>query len=188
VSDFDPMRRSRACADDRHYDCGHVRSAVRGLASPHRLESTIFLCSCACHIDCPLPPWRSVPLTAWQELCACGGAEKKQQRAWKEDPDNPWPGFQEQQEREQRKSRERREARTQALHATHDAAAGKTRDEVRDLFIAELRARGQDEPAGPFLEADIDLMTGHPLRGLLRIGRHLSSGTWRIWRNMSSDA
>jgi hypothetical protein len=40
---------------------------------------------------------------------------------------------------------------------------------VRDLYIAELRARGQDVPAESFLEADIDLLTGHPLQGLKRM-------------------
>jgi hypothetical protein len=45
------------------------------------------------------------------------------------------------------------------------AAQGKTRGEIRDLYVAELRARGQDIPAEPFLDAGIDVLTGHLLRG-----------------------
>lgn len=38
------------------------------------------------------------------------------------------------------------EARKQARHAAQEAARGKTRAELRDLYIAELRARGQQVP------------------------------------------
>ena len=42
-------------------------------------------------------------------------------------------------------------------------ASGKTRDEIRDLYIAELRARGVEIPPEPLLlEADIDLLSGDP--------------------------
>jgi hypothetical protein len=118
-----------------------------------------------------------VPLTVWQQLCACPGAEK--QRAWKEDPDEPWPGAREYRERQQRRSQERREAHRQAFRAARDAAPGKSRDEIKDLYIAELRAHGQEIPPEPILEADIDLLTGHPLRGLGRM--------WNVMRNRFGD-
>jgi hypothetical protein len=115
-----------------------------------------------------------VSLTIWQQLCICPGAEE--QRAWKEDRDEQRPGVtRESRERDRREWRERHEARMQALRAVSAARHGKTRDELRDLYVAELRARGQKVPPGPFLEADIDQLTGHPLRGL-----------GRIW-NMSSE-
>jgi hypothetical protein len=140
---------------------------MRGRASRHRLESTITLCRCRCHAACPLAERMPVPLTVWQQLCACPGAGEL--RAWKEDPDEPWPGAKQARENRQREWRERTEARNQAFRAASQAARGKSRDEVRDLYIAELRARGQDVPAESFLEADIDLLTGHPLQGLKRM-------------------
>ena len=170
---FNPAGRSAVCATGRHRDCGHVRSATRPLASPHRLRSTITLCRCVCHGTCLLAEHEPVSLTTWQELCECPGAAE--QRAWK-DPDDLWPGFTERWEQAQREHQERREAKKQAEHAVRDAAYGKTRDELRDLYIAEFRARGLDLPPEVFLEAEIDKMTGHPLRGL-----------WRLWRHTSSD-
>ncbi|MGN6680334.1 MAG: hypothetical protein ACTHKL_21440 [Streptosporangiaceae bacterium] len=110
-----------------------------------------------------------VSLTVWQQLCACQGAEFE--RSWKEDPEEPWPGAREHWERSRRESRERRDARSEAFRAASDAAPGKTRQEIRDIFLAELQARGQEVPPEPFLEADLDLLTGHPLRGLKRMLR-----------------
>ena len=45
------------------------------------------------------------------------------------------------------------------------AAAGKTRDEIRDLYIAELRARGLETPPEPLLGAAIDMLSGDPRAG-----------------------
>jgi hypothetical protein len=117
-----------------------------------------------------------VSLPVWQQLCACPGAE--QQRAWNEEQGEPWPGAEEYREKEQRESQERCEAHRQATRAAREAAPGKTRDEVRDLYIAELRARGLKVPPEPFLGAEIDLLTGHPLRRLRKI--------WKV-RNPFSD-
>jgi len=161
--------RSLACAREAHQECGHVTVGIRRHASRRRLESTVALCRCRCHAGCPLADRMPVPLTVWQQLCACPGAENK--RAWREDPDEPWPGATEYREREQRESRERKEAHTQAFRAARDAAPGRTRDEVRDLYIAELRARGLEIPPEPVLGATIDLLFGHPMRGL-----------WKIWK------
>lgn len=162
-----PGGRSVACAGDAHQDCGDIRMAMRGRVSRHRLESTITLCRCQCHAACPLADRMPVHLTVWQQLCACPGAGD--QRTWKEDPDEPSLGAKQAREKSQREWRERTEARNQAFRAASQAARGKSRDEVRDLYIAELRAQGQDVPSEPVLEADIDLLTGHPLQGLKRM-------------------
>jgi hypothetical protein len=163
-----PAGRSLACAREAHQECGHVSAGTR-FVSRRRLKSTVVLCRCSCHAACPLADRMPVPLTVWQQLCGCPGAESK--RAWREDPDEPWPGATEYREREQRESRERNDAHTRAFHAARDAAPGKTRDEVRDLYMAELRARGLEVPPEPVLGATIDLLIGHPLRGL-----------WKIWK------
>jgi len=174
---FDRRGRSRACAGGSHQDCGHVGVGVRRPASPHRLQSIVALCRCSCHAACPLADLMPVSLTVWQQLCPCPGGESY--RSWKEDPDDPWPGYQEYQEEEQRESRERSQARRQAFRAAGDAASGKSRDEIRELYTAELRARGQQIPPEPFLEADIDLLTGHPMRWLRNI--------WKVMRNPFAD-
>jgi hypothetical protein len=132
-----------------------------------RLQSTIVLCRCDCHEVCSLTGWEHVPLTAWQELCECPGAAF--QRTWKEDIDDPWPGAREQRERRWREEQQRKEARHQAFQAAAEAAAGKTRRQVRELYLAELRARGVPNPMNDdLLEAEVDAMMRHPLRALAR--------------------
>jgi hypothetical protein len=105
-----------------------------------------------------------VSLTVWQQLCACPGAEFE--RTWSENPEEPWPGAREHWERSQRESQEQREARGEAFRAASDAASGKTREQIRDVYLAELRARGQEIPDDHYLQADLDLLTGHPFRSL----------------------
>lgn len=166
----DELGRSRHCAAGKHQVCGHVGVAFRrpmdGMAA---LQSTIVLCRCDCHAACPLTGWEQVLLTAWQELCECPGAAF--QRTWKEDIDDPWRGAREQRERQRRAERERKEAHRQAFEAAREAAPGKTRPEVRELYLAELRARGGPDPTyGPLLEAVVDALMRHPLRALGRLG------------------
>jgi hypothetical protein len=110
-----------------------------------------------------------VSLTVWQQLCGCPGGEER--RAWKEDPDESWPGAREQGEQRKREWQERQDAEKEAWEAARAAAGGRTHDEVRDLYVAELEARGQDVPPGPLLEAMVDMLTGHRVRGILQIGK-----------------
>jgi len=134
-----------------------------------RLQSTIVLCRCDCHEACSLTGWQHVPLAAWQELCECPGAAF--QRTWKEDIDDPWPGAREQRERQRRAEQERKEARHQAFQAASEAAPGKTRQQVRDLYLAELQARGVPNRShdDDLLEAQVDAMMRQPLRALARL-------------------
>ena len=143
-----------------------------------RLESTVALCRCSCHATCPLADRMPVPLTVWQQLCTCPGAEE--QRAWKDDPDEPVPGFKEFREKHEREWRERREAGRQAFRAAQAAADGKRREQVRDLYLAELRARGLDEPRDAILEATVDLLTGHPVTANTRVLLNYAKGATRL--------
>ena len=127
------------------------------------------LCRCSCHAACPLAGRVPVPLTVWQQVCPCPGGQR--QRVWKEDPDEPWPGFREEQERDQRKRQEDWAARQQAFQVAAAAAAGKPRGQLRDLYVNELRARGQEVPPGPDLNVELALLGGHPLRALWRMRR-----------------
>ena len=36
-------------------------------------------------------------------------------------------------------------------------------------YVAELRARDQEAPLEPFLEIDLDLLTGHRLRAMWKV-------------------
>jgi hypothetical protein len=70
--------------------------------------------------------------------------------------------------REERKRQDDRAARQQAFQA---AAAGKTRGGLRDRYISELRARGQEVPPGPDLDVELELLSGHPWRALWKMRR-----------------
>jgi hypothetical protein len=163
---FDPLGRSASCVGGTHQDCAHIGASFRSI-QPDRLHSTILLCRCPCHAACPVTGWRHVPLTAWQELCECPG--EKPQRAWKEDAADPWPGAREQWERDNAAWAGRRQARKQAFEAAREAATGKTRQQVREIYLEELRARGQEMPSQPLLEAQVDMLTGRPIRALTKI-------------------
>lgn len=157
--------RSRACAGDAHQACGHV-----SFASPpvpwHRAESTIMLCRCSCHRACPLARRKeTVAVTVWQRRCACPGAARTSQG----DPAESLPGFEEYWGTYKSESRQRSEARNQAFNAARGAASVKTRDEIRDLYIAELRARDLEIPSEPLLAAAVDLLSGDPRAGLGKI-------------------
>ena len=67
--------------------------------------------------------------------------------------------------------------RREAFRATRAAANGKTRSQVRDIYVAELQARAQEPPPAPFLEVTLDLLTGHPLRGMWRMQKSRWTGS-----------
>jgi len=173
----DELGRSRHCAAGNHGECGHVGVAFR-MPMHGSLQSTIILCRCDCHERCSLTGWKHVPVTAWQELCECPGAAF--QRTWKEDIDDPWPGAREQREQQDRAEQQRKEAHDQAFQAASQAASGKTRREVREVYLAELRARGGPDPMyEPVFEAEVDVLMHRPLRGLARLAHALLNLTPR---------
>jgi hypothetical protein len=165
---------SSACAGGEHQQCGHVRFGVRGFLSADRLQSTIALCGCECHAFCTLAGREPVPLAVWQQLCPCPGGARH--RACKEDPREPWAGAQEAWEKSRRKSVLRRSARREAFRAAQTAAQGKTRAQVLDIYSAELRARDQELPLEPFLDIDLDLLTGHWLRAMWKMAKLRPTG------------
>ena len=165
---------SSACAGGEHQECGHVRIGIRGCLSADRLQSTIALCGCDCHAFCPLADRAPVPLAVWQQLCACPDGARH--RAWKEDVREPWPGAQEAWEKGRRKSVLRTSARREALRAAQAASQGKTRAQVLDIYSAELRARDQELPPEPFLDIDLDLLTGHRLRAIWKMEKLRRTG------------
>jgi len=69
------------------------------------------------------------------------------------------PSFREIRERQQQTDQARREA----FQAARRAAAGKSRDELRELYLAELQARGVEPPSEQVLAATVEHIAGNPI-------------------------
>jgi hypothetical protein len=102
---------------------------------------------------------------AWRELCSCPGAEGERIRLDQTgidfpDLDKMWA-----------ESRLRRQSRQEAIHAVRAQAAGKTREEIRNLYMAELRSRGLDVPSEEILDANVAALTGNYASSARILGR-----------------
>lgn len=123
------------------------------------------LCRCSCHRACPLARRKeAVPVALWRRCCACPGAA--QARTTQGDPTESLPRGEDWWGTYKSESRLRSEARKEAFTAARGSSLGKTRDEIRDLYTAELRARGLEIPGEPVLEAAVDVLSGDPRAGL----------------------
>ena len=63
-----------------------------------------------------------------------------------------------------------------AQQAAHARAAGKGRDEIREIYIAELNARGLTIPRAAILDLAVDNISGKPfptVRGLVAMGKEM---------------
>jgi hypothetical protein len=165
--------RSRACAHEEHGECPHFASMGAGL-NPRRLrlEFGAGLCPCSCHSSCPATPAgkrMTVPFKVWRESCTCPGAHAERHRLDEAGLSDP-PDFDELREEARRRSRARREA----FEATRARSAGKSQEEIREMYVAELRARGLKVPGDPVLEAVADRITGNPLPAILLAGEGLA--------------
>jgi hypothetical protein len=168
-----------ACAREAHQDCPHL-SGMGGGFNPRRLrpEFGAGLCPCACHSTCPVTITTTrltVPMKTWHTACTCPGAEHERQRL--ADHGFEIRDFGEMREEAQRLAR----ARKEAYEAARARAAGKSREEVREIYLAELRARGLKVPSDRILDAAVErIITGNPLpaariagEGLVRMGKSL---------------
>ena len=164
-TEFGQVGKSRACTLGAHGDCTHFVIAGGGFNPQRlRLEFGAGLCPCACHSPCPVAARGkrlTVPTEVWRESCTCPGAEH---------------------------ARRRSRARKEAFESARARAAGKSRDEIRDIYVAELHARGLAAPGEDLLEAVVDQITGNPLpavrlavRSLAQLGKELR-GLSRLFR------
>jgi hypothetical protein len=148
--------RSLACLRDRHDDCPHLCGVGGGL-NPRRFrfEFGVMVCKCACHSSCPISGSRlAVPERTWRETCTCPGADpERTRRAWAR---TEMPEFRE----FMAQSEQRSHARKEAFDAAQANAAGKSREQIRELYEAELRARGLKIPPEALLDAQVDAITG----------------------------
>jgi len=147
----------------------------------------LLLCRCSCHAECALGGTRrrAVPFTVWRDSCTCPGADRARQRI-AETGTEP-PDFREIRERQAHVS----QARKDAFQAASRAAAGKSRDEIRDLYLAELRSRGLEPPSEQFLEATVERIAGNPVPSVRLLGEGLAQmakvavGLGRLLRDIS---
>ena len=77
-------------------------------------------------------------------------------------------------------ARRRSRASKEAFESARARAAGKGRDEIREIYLAELNARGLKVPREDLLDAVVDRITGNPLpaarlavEGLAQMGKAL---------------
>jgi hypothetical protein len=170
------MGKSPACAREQHSGCAHLAAPGAGF-NPRRLrlEAGGGLCPCSCHSACPvaLADKRiTVPFKTWRESCTCPGAEPERRRL--DEAGVELPDFDELWEDRRRRSR----GRTEAYQAARARAAGQGRDEIREIYLAELNARGVKKPSDTILDAVVDRISGNPLpavrvaaEGLVQVGK-----------------
>lgn len=143
-----------ACHRGTHDECPHVRG-YGGEIHPRRLrlETVGLLCQCDCHSSCPIDSKQmAAHEQTWHESCTCPGATEAERIRRAQLPD-----FAELWAKSGRDSQSQREA----FQATQASAAGKSREEIRDLYLAELRSRGLEIPPDELLDATVDTLTGN---------------------------
>jgi hypothetical protein len=159
-----------ACAQDGHGECPHLFGLGGGWSNLLRLElDDAGLCQCSCHSACPVGGTKRwfVPFKVWLNSCVCPGAERARQRfAEVGEP----PTFDTARERVERDSK----ARRAAFEAARRATAGKSRAEIRELYVAELRSRGLEPPTEPFLAATVEHIAGNPVPTVRLVGRGMA--------------
>jgi hypothetical protein len=98
-----------------------------------------------------------------RESCSCAGAEEERRR--QDQAGMEFPDFKEHRDQYQRDAESRREA----FRAVRAEAAGRSREEIRVLYEAELRSRGLSIPSHNILDANADAITGNfiPLARLM---------------------
>jgi hypothetical protein len=132
------LERSDQCVDDNHNLCPHAGGFGSGLIpGPFRLEKIAVLCPCECHSACPATSTRHVvPKQTWRESCTCPGAEVKRVHI------------------------DQAVALREAYQAARAGAAGMSREQIKELYKAELRARELDDPPDAYIDAQVSLIAG----------------------------
>jgi len=135
-----------------------------------RIEAGAFLCTCLCHDSCPVADQTrlTVPFRVWRDRCTCAGADAARQRF--DDAGIEFPDMREEIEDRRRRSRARRDA----LQAVRAGSGGRTRAEIRQLYVDEMRFRGLDLPADDVIEAHLDFFAGNPLPAMRLAGQSMT--------------
>lgn len=145
---------SSICVSDKHGDCYHVYGGPLP-GSPH---AGSYLCLCGCHSGCPLRGM--APDDISRKLCKCPGMIA--QREATQNPTESATGSSRkistliegiQVAREARNQQRQRRGAERVVAA---AAVGKSREEVRGMFLAEFARRGLTPPPQPRLDNLVD--------------------------------
>jgi len=165
------LSQTRACRGARHLECAHFYTMGGGF-NPRRLriEAGAGLCTCACHKSCPVTDETplTIPFRDWRDRCTCAGADAERQRL--DDAGIDFPDLSEQIEERRRRSRARRDA----LQTVRAASAGKSRDEIRQKYIDEMRSRGLNLPGEDVIDAHLDFIAGNPVPAMRLAGQSLT--------------
>jgi hypothetical protein len=131
-----PLILTPACRAGAHSRCFHRNTYAGGF--PRRLHGgfRIALCGCDCHAACPLLSYDQVSDREWEMTCSCPGAGQAQ-------------GITRRQHEDDQRVRA-------AMDAVHARAGGKTRAEIREMLITELRAGAGALPSSGSLDAAAD--------------------------------
>jgi hypothetical protein len=68
-------------------------------------------------------------------------------------------------------ARQRQQARREAFNAAKAQAASKSHEQIKEIYLAEMRARDQEIPAPEALNATVAAIGGNPLPSFLAVGR-----------------
>ena len=145
VGNYERVLPGPACLEGMHEECGHWRGSGSALNSRRlRREGFTILCRCDCHSSCPVTNEKNtVGDHVWRQSCTCPGAEAAR-RMLDEFGVLPF-GFRDFREM-WAKSRKELRSRQEAFKAAQASAAGEGREQLKGLYIAELRARGLKMP------------------------------------------
>jgi hypothetical protein len=141
---------SSSCVSGNHNDCYHVH----GSPLPGSTSSGFFLCRCNCHATCALSNVGAEKVTP--QLCTCPGMiawQERQEKSGQLSSDSSSQRFPLiEMFQVMREGRKQRRLRREAESTVAAAATGKSREEVRDMLLAEFARRGLNPPPQPRLD------------------------------------
>lgn len=124
------------CASGQHGRCTHRNPTEKGFPKRLRDGFGITLCGCDCHSACPLTGQGDVTDREWEMACSCPGARLP---------------------REFYRARRDGDQRLRAAAAAVQAeSAGKTRTEIRQLLVDELKTGPGPLPSSDNLDFAVD--------------------------------
>jgi hypothetical protein len=155
------------------------------------------LCRCGCHSACALAG--RLPLVSraiWVGLCTCPGTELAEARLAEAEREAPeFPDVERLREERDKRARERqaeRVARREAWEATRTAAPGNSRAQIREIYVAELRARGLSAPSDLVLDATADAIARNREKFSVaysaRVLGELGRGFGKLFSRFGTDA
>jgi hypothetical protein len=165
---------SSACVSQEHGNCYHVHGGPLP-SSPH---AGSYLCRCSCHSDCRLRD--ADPGDISREYCTCPGMIAQHEVTQNSTGSATGPsgklstlieGIQ-----VAREARNQQRQRREAERVVAASAAGKSREEVRSILLAEFARRGLTPPPQPRLDNLVDTYrTEDPVERerLIREGREM---------------